>query len=853
MHFVVVFLFRVRRFEWENTSLAFEGYLDSSYQGSVPQMAPSRVTGGFTQSSASSGILFQGDGQSQNIYNPLLSSSFGNSANSIPGTGRLNFGPVSGEINQIVLNSVANSANSIGASSLVTDANSAFSGGPQLQRSASFNTDSYMRLPASPMSFTSNNLSVSGSSIVDGQQNPHHDPNSQHVNQNQNQQHLQQGASSVTSLPSSQSGQIPMSMATRFPNSFTQDPASLSRVQKKPRLDFKQDDIVQQQVMQQLLQRDPMQLQNHNPQLQAYIQQQRLRQQQQIIQAMPQMQRAQLQQHQQQQQQQQHQQHQQLQLRQQMQQQNMQQMALMKNPHETGGICARRLMQYLFHRRKPAENTISYWRSFVKEYYAPRAKKRWCLSLYENVVHHAFGVFPQSTMDAWHCDICGSKSGRGFEATYEVLPRLNEIKFSSGMVDELLYLDMPRERRSISGIMMLEYGKAVQESVYDQVRIIREGHLRIIFSQDLKILSWEFCARRHEELLPRRIVASQVNQFLQVAQKCQSTIDESGSEGLSSQELQSNGNMVASAGRQLAKSLELQSLNDLGFSKRYVRCLQIAEVVNSMKDLMDFTRDSKVGPIEGLKNYSQNSSSTSKLQLQKMQEMDQLGSMQPGLPTDGNNNNKLMPNQAAVNNHMLSNNNNNNPPAMSGRAALSGPAAAALALTNYHSMLRQQTPINPHPQEPSSLSLNNPRAIPSPSSSFQGPTGLHSSPQQAHNQQQQQQHPPQTSQALQQQMIQQLLHNMSNNNGAGGHPGQPMGSTPRGPPQTGPNAGGGPGPGPMLSKCGSPKAAVSGVGDVSQSMHLADEMVQELTNGFTDNGFYSSSSLDDTLEYGWKA
>lgn len=33
---------------------------------------------------------------------------------------------------------------------------------------------------------------------------------------------------------------------------------------------------------------------------------------------------------------------------------------------------------------------------------------------------------------------------------------------------------------------------------------------------------------------------------------------------------------VLTAGRQLAKSLELQSLNDLGFSKRYVRCLQVS-------------------------------------------------------------------------------------------------------------------------------------------------------------------------------------------------------------------------------------------------------------------------------------
>lgn len=73
------------------------------------------------------------------------------------------------------------------------------------------------------------------------------------------------------------------------------------------------------------------------------------------------------------------------------------------------------------------------------------------------------------------------------EATYEVLPRLNEIKFGSGVIDELLFLDLPRECRFPSGIMMLEYGKAVQESVYEQLRVVREGQLRIIFTPDLKV------------------------------------------------------------------------------------------------------------------------------------------------------------------------------------------------------------------------------------------------------------------------------------------------------------------------------------------------------------------------------
>lgn len=74
------------------------------------------------------------------------------------------------------------------------------------------------------------------------------------------------------------------------------------------------------------------------------------------------------------------------------------------------------------------------------------------------------------------------------EATFEVLPRLNEIKFGSGVIDELLFLDLPREYRFPSGIMVLEYGQAVQESIYEQLRVVREGQLKVIFTPDLKVI-----------------------------------------------------------------------------------------------------------------------------------------------------------------------------------------------------------------------------------------------------------------------------------------------------------------------------------------------------------------------------
>ncbi|XP_022159483.1 probable transcriptional regulator SLK2 isoform X2 [Momordica charantia] len=817
-------------------------------------MASSRVAGGLAQSSSSSGIFFQGDGQSKATVKSHLGSSYGNSSNSIPGTGHSNLGPVSGDTNNGVLNSVANSGPSVGASSLVTDANSGLSGGPHLQRSPSMNAESYMRLPTSPLSFTSNNTQPQARQVAPGD----------------------------ASLSNSQTVQASLPIGARVSGSVMTDPNIYSQSQKKPRLEIKQGEFLQQQVLQQLLQRhDSVQMQGRSPQIQALLQQQRLRQQQQIFQSLPHLQRAHLQQQQQ------------IQLRQQLQQQAIQPVTAMKRPHD-GGVCARRLMQYLYHQRqRPADNSIAYWRKFVTEYYSPRAKKRWCLSLYDNVGHHALGVFPQAAMDAWQCDICGSKSGRGFEASFEVLPRLNEIKFGSGVIDELLFLDSPREWRFPSGIMMLEYEKVVQESVYEQLRVVREGQLRIIFTHELKILAWEFCARRHEELLPRRLVAPQVNQLVQVAQKCQNTIAEGGSDGASQQDLQTNSKMVLTAGQQLAKSLELHSLNDLGFSKRYVRCLQISEVVNSMKDLIDFCREQKTGPVDGLKSYPQHA--TAKLQMQKMQEIEQVATAQ-GLPTDRNNFSRMVALHPGLNNQMNSQNQ------LVGRGTLSGSAQAALALSSYQNLLLRQnsmnsTSSNPHQQETSSFNNSNQ----SPSSSFHGTAPLTSGPmqnlpgsglssprlppQQSKQAQQLHQRPNANNlltqnhlqnaqgngngnQAMQHQMIQQLLQ-MSNNSGAGQQ--QPLAGSNTNGSMAGTftgfggsssvaaagtaNASGSNTPAPSRSnsfKSGDVSAGGRSSGGFNQNLHPEEDILQDIAHDFTENGFFNSD-LDDNMCFNWKS
>ncbi|VVB17658.1 unnamed protein product [Arabis nemorensis] len=753
------------------------------------------MAGGLTPSSSTSGIFFQGDDESQGFMNSHLTSSYGNSSNSVPGCGPgyHNLSMVSADMHNPAMMSVSTPGPSAGASSMVTDANSGLSGGgPNLQRSASINNESYMRLPASPMSFSSNNISISGSSVADGstvvQRNSHHDPS------------VQRGGSSATSLPTSQTNQIPLSMGRRASESFFQDPNNLTQARKKPRLDSKQDDALQQQIL------------RGGP-----------------------------------------------------------------RPNENS-VCARRLMQYLFHQRqRPSESSIVYWRKFVKEYFSPRAKKRWCLSHYDNVGHSALGVSPQAATDEWQCDLCGSKSGRGFEATFDVLPRLNEIKFASGVLDELLYLGVPSERRFPSGIMTLEYAKAVQESVYEHIRVVREGHLRIIFSHELQnslaypsafhqILSWEFCTRRHEELLPRRLVAPQVNQLLQVAEKCQSTIDQSGSDGIHQQDLQANSNMVMAAGRQLAKSLESHSLNDLGFSKRYVRCLQISEVVSSMKDMIDFCRDRKVGPIEALKSYPYQMK-TGKVQ---MQEMEQLANAARGLPPDRNSLNKLM----ALRNTGINIPMNN---MGSGQGSLPGSQAAAFALTNYQTMLMKQNHLNSEPtnatiqQEPSRNS--------SPSPSYQGTSPLLSGfvqspsissvssllspqrqmPSSSYNSSTQQYHPQPTcssnNQTMEQQMIHQIWQQMAHSNGGSAQQqqqslsGQNMNCnninmgrnrTDYGTQNI-----------TVTAETPSTSNRFRGVKGLEQSQNQ-EGMVSNTSLNFANNGFFSSD-VDESMGYSWKA
>ncbi|KAH9328556.1 hypothetical protein KI387_000664 [Taxus chinensis] len=136
--------------------------------------------------------------------------------------------------------------------------------------------------------------------------------------------------------------------------------------------------------------------------------------------------------------------------------------------------------------------------------------------------------------------------------------------------------------------------------------------------------------------------------------------------------------------------------------------VEISEVVNSMKDLIDFSRENNMGPIASLNNFPRRTAA-SKLQSQQMQQ----GDANIQAPTPDQNNMKMNSMHANMNNQM-----NNH---LGGTVHNSSQNAAAMS--NYQNLLRQNsmsTSQNSLQQE-ASCSFGGPSQTP-PCNSLQSPS-----------------------------------------------------------------------------------------------------------------------------------
>ncbi|KAG8374857.1 hypothetical protein BUALT_Bualt10G0039200 [Buddleja alternifolia] len=568
--------------------MALEAFLDSNSQLAIPLMFPISGSRGILEALSSRSSL-----KNEEHLKSML------------GMAQWDTNLVSDVMNSTIMRKSSTSGSAVDYDADFAVSNLTLPTGASLQSHGSPYMEPYVSLPSSPMSFPSDNSVTDFSTddafayLCEGGQ--------------KERERKQLGKTKASTDLSKSKLQI---CQDSLPVKIKQEQGLLNPILKKPRLDVNQEKIQQQQQEHQIIQELLLkELQDRNPQLKAMIKQYREQNQLQppILHSVAQLRGFHLEPTKQQ-------------MRSFLHDQGNQPGIF--TPLLDSGICSRRFMQYLYHLRNLThDNGIAYWKNFVREYYAPGARTRWCFSNYGNIQQHATGVFCPKSMETWCCDICGLRSGKGLEATFEAIPRLFKIKFESGMLDEILFLELPRACKIPSGLV-LEYQKAVQESVYENFRVVHEGKLRIVFRHDLKILSWEFCALNHEEFLLRRLVAPQVNQLVQAAEKYQNGNQNAASIRVSSKDLQTKCEVFVSAGDQLARTMDLPLVNDLGYPKRFIRCLQISEVVNSMKDLMDYSHDRKMGPIASLNNYSQGAKTGN--QVNEKQEMELYAGAGPG-------------------------------------------------------------------------------------------------------------------------------------------------------------------------------------------------------------------------------
>ncbi|KAK4416704.1 Transcriptional corepressor SEUSS [Sesamum alatum] len=182
------------------------------------------------------------------------------------------------------------------------------------------------------------------------------------------------------------------------------------------------------------------------------------------------------------------------------------------------------------------------------------------------------------------------------EISQELLPRLHKVKYDTGASEEHLHIESSNEHQGACGRIFLHYPKAAEESVYDQVRIVRYGQLRVVFSPDLKICSWEFCSQNHEEYIRRSSLIPQVCELGAAVQNYQHSARHSSS--VAPQNYKS-----ALIPHQMVEALGMPFISQIGIVKRYVRCLQISEVLNFMNDLIDYSQENRLAPKESIATF----------------------------------------------------------------------------------------------------------------------------------------------------------------------------------------------------------------------------------------------------------
>ncbi|KAM3586608.1 hypothetical protein VKS41_001674 [Umbelopsis sp. WA50703] len=178
-----------------------------------------------------------------------------------------------------------------------------------------------------------------------------------------------------------------------------------------------------------------------------------------------------------------------------------------------------------------------------------------------------------------------------FEIPTSLLARYYLTYFQAGVVQMNWTLETPMEYMSPTGAWIVDAPQANLTQFFDNgSHIVLSGRLRVQLSPSpatgvLKIDLLDYSSRGYTEYIPRNSVL-----------------------GLPKHEsLKKDNKNLSSKLDALIRDLLPECLvNDFGVCPRVMRCLEIAEVVTSFEDLIYYSRMSNTGPLESLKEVSQN-------------------------------------------------------------------------------------------------------------------------------------------------------------------------------------------------------------------------------------------------------
>ncbi|KAJ3371360.1 hypothetical protein GGF31_003283 [Allomyces arbusculus] len=192
---------------------------------------------------------------------------------------------------------------------------------------------------------------------------------------------------------------------------------------------------------------------------------------------------------------------------------------------------------------------------------------------------------------------------RAFELPYGFLPRYFALQYATGLVSAHLALDAPaREVVLPTGGRVLHAPKvSITHRFATGAVVVADALLRVTLvpamvahdAWGLKIEFWDLVVRRAEELVPRPAVARAVAEWhadVDAAFRARSAGGPASPTGLDA----------------VAPKLKLPEAmtNEYGVAVRLMRALEIADVVNSMRDIIVYSQVKSVGAFQALQEIA---------------------------------------------------------------------------------------------------------------------------------------------------------------------------------------------------------------------------------------------------------